>query len=277
MILTLGFSPCPNDTFIFNALVNGPVANANLQYKCTIADVEELNRLAITGTPDVCKISMALYPQIAKNYIILNSGSALGINNGPLLISKSPEPVKPIEELKIAIPGIHTTANLLLSIAFPNAANKTEMLFSDIEQAVLNGAADAGLIIHESRFTYREKGLHKIIDFGHYWDQHFNQLLPLGCIVAKRALGNKMLQFISNSIKESVSYAFKNPNHAKSFIKLHAREMNDSVIEQHIKLYVNEYTIDLGEKGRNAINFLLVKGAETGFLPKTELPIFLEP
>lgn len=271
----MGFSPCPNDTFIFDALVNGPVNCEGIDFDFVIADVEELNRMTAAGKLDISKISMAAYPAISAQYCLLNSGSAIGHNNGPLLIAKTRVDLKNIESLKIAIPGRHTTANLLLGIAFPLAQNKVEMLFSEIENAVLTEKADAGLVIHESRFTFEQKGLMKIVDFGEFWNNSYNQLLPLGGIVARRSLGNNIISQIDKLIHHSLAYAFANPLKSQSFIKQHAREMDNAVIQQHIALYVNEYSLNLGQNGRAAIAFLFNKAANMELLPRVAKPVFI--
>ncbi len=276
MNLKIGFSPCPNDTFIFDALVNKRIDTREFKFQIHMADVEELNRMAFEAMLDITKISAASYPKIADNYLLLDSGSALGSNNGPILISKQKIYPDEINDLKIAIPGFNTTANLLLSIAFPKAINKKEYLFSHIEEAVLSGEIDAGLIIHESRFTYHAKGLKKIIDLGEYWESNFNHLIPLGCIAIKRTYSKENIKTINSLIKKSVEYAFQHPDESTNYIKKHVQELDDNVIQKHIELYVNQYSIDLGKKGREAIMFLYKKGNELGLLPGIEKDIFLD-
>lgn len=276
MLLKIGFSTCPNDTFIFDALVNNRVDAHDFEFQTHLADVEELNKLSLQESLDITKISIAHYPNIADKYVILNSGSAIGNNNGPILISKRKIFPNEISNIKIAIPGKNTTANLLLSIAYPKAINKHEYLFSKIEEAVLSGETDAGLIIHESRFTYLEKGLKKIIDMGEYWESNYNQLVPLGCIAIKRSLPENTIRRINLLIKESVNYAFKHPAESMPYIRSHAKELNDEIIQKHIQLYVNQYSIELGSDGKNAIRFLFNKGYEAGLLPFTTKEIFLD-
>jgi 1,4-dihydroxy-6-naphthoate synthase len=264
MELTLGFSPCPNDTFIFDNWVNGKLADNKLHVSPTLADVEQLNSLAKTAELDVTKISFGVYPFIANKYQILDAGSALGFGCGPLLISKREIQFSDFENgnLKVAIPGFSTTANLLLSLAFPKLKNKVEMLFSDIENAVLTGKVDAGLIIHENRFTYQKLGLKKIIDLGEYWENLYNLPIPLGCIVVKRDLSEAMKIQINAAIKKSVEEAFANPIGTMDYVSLHAQTMETSVMQQHIDLYVNKYSISLGNEGHQAIKKLFKVGKE---------------
>ncbi len=275
MHLKLGFSTCPNDTFIFEALVKNRIANHGLSFSLHLADVEELNKLAFYESLDITKISIAAYPRIADKYIILDSGSALGNNNGPLLISKKKINIDQLKDLIIAIPGINTTANLLLSIAFPEVTNKEEFIFNQIEDAILNDKVDAGLIIHESRFTYEKKGLQKITDLGEYWESQFKQLVPLGCIVIRRSLPKEIIANVNQMIRESVKFAFNKPEISKEFIKENAQELEDDVIQKHIDLYVNRFSIELGIEGRNAIKFLFQKGNEMGLLPAIKNNIFI--
>jgi 1,4-dihydroxy-6-naphthoate synthase len=269
--ISLGFSPCPNDTFMFDAMVNNRLSSNGLTFTSTIADVEELNRLALNTSLDVTKISMNAYARVADRYEILNAGSALGNNCGPLLVSKKPFAFNEMDNLKIAIPGKLTTANLLLSIFAPNAKNKTEIIFSDIEKEVLNGNFDAGLIIHESRFTYHERGLLKIADMGELWEQHTHCPIPLGCIVIKKSLPDEVKLMVNNLMTASVQYAFKNPGASKKFIREHAQELSDEVTQSHIDLYVNSYSENLGDKGKAAIRLLLSEGMIHNLIPNVQV------
>jgi 1,4-dihydroxy-6-naphthoate synthase len=221
-----------------------------------------LNRKALNGELDITKLSYHAYAYALENYILLRSGSALGFNCGPLLIKDSRSNFKDPNNLKIAIPGKLTTANLLLSIAYPNATNKIEYVFSNIENAVLSGEVDAGLIIHENRFTYQEKGLEKIMDLGEYWDSLIHAPIPLGGIVIKRNLGNDLQQKVNRLIKKSVEFAFANPESSMNYVKKHAQEMSEEVMKKHIALYVNDFSIDLGETGINAVQLLFNKAKE---------------
>ncbi len=272
MKLTLGFSPCPNDTFIFDAMVNGKIDTKGLQFDYVMEDVETLNRWAEEGKLDVTKLSYNAFLKTVDQYALLHSGSALGKGVGPLLIANTSLDLNNIAQYKIAIPGFNTTANLLLSLAFPQAKNKTEVIFSGIEDAVLNGEYDAGLIIHESRFTYAAKGLTKLIDLGDWWEQEVNAAIPLGGIVARRSFDKELLATIDSVIKESVLYSWKHYPELSSFVTENAQEMEEAVMRQHINLYVNEYTTDLGETGRTAIQTLFDKAKKGGLLQANHLP-----
>ena len=257
MKLTLGFSPCPNDTFIFDALVHHKIDTEGLEFEVIFADVEQLNKWAFQGKLDITKLSYNVFTQCVNDYALLDSGSALGNNCGPLLIKK-PNTIL-TKESKIAIPGKYTTANMLLNIAFPNHQNKVEMLFSEIENKVLEGRVDAGLIIHENRFTYQEKGLEKAKDLGEFWEEETGLPIPLGGIVVKRELPLATQQKIERVLRKSVEYAFENPNSSADYVKFHAQEMGKEVVDAHIALYVNNYSISLGEQGRKAVELLFEK------------------
>ncbi|OFX51838.1 MAG: 1,4-dihydroxy-6-naphthoate synthase [Bacteroidetes bacterium GWA2_30_7] len=273
--ITLGFSPCPNDTFIFDALVNRKIENKDFEFELKIADVEELNKMILNSELDVSKISYHLYPFVNENYQILNSGSALGNNNGPILISKHKIYLDEINNLKIAIPGKYTTANLLFSIFFPNAKNKHEYLFSDIEEVILSNEVYAGLIIHETRFTYMKHGLKKIIDLGEKWENEMKQPLPLGGISIKRTIREDIKLKINNLISSSVKHAFENPLGTYNYIKQYSQSLSEEVIQNHINLYVNNFTIDLKEKGRNSIETLFKKAIENKLVPELKSKIFI--
>jgi 1,4-dihydroxy-6-naphthoate synthase len=259
MKLSLGFSPCPNDTFIFDALVNKKIDTEGLDFEVFLEDVQTLNEWAIAGKLDISKISYGVLPQLLENYCVLSSGGALGKGAGPLLISKkqySPEEGE-IEKKSVAVPGKNTTANLLFSLAYPKAMNKKFMIFSEIENAVLKGEVDYGVIIHENRFTYPAKGLHKVIDLGDYWEHQTGLPIPLGGIVAKKAIDKSIRSKINRLIRQSVEYAFKHYPTITGYVQQHAQEMSEAVMRQHIDLYVNDFSIDLGQEGRNAIDKLL--------------------
>ena len=273
--ISLGFSTCPNDTFIFDAMVHHKVDTENLDFDVVLADVEELNNKALQNELDVTKISYHAYSKIANNYLLLDSGSALGYKNGPLLISKKKIYTDELNEITIAIPGLNTTANLLLSIAFPNVKNKKEYIFSDIEDAILDGEVDAGLIIHENLFTYEKKGLIKIIDLGEYWEKETGLPIPLGGIAINRNLNHNLQLKINRVLKRSIEYAFANPKSAYPFIKQYAQEMDEDVMYKHIELYVNNFTLDLGENGKKAIEILYEKAISLGVLPEMNKQIFL--
>ena len=276
MKLTLGFSTCPNDTFIFDAMIYGKVNTEGLEFEVIMADVEELNRNASAGLIDITKLSYFAYASVAENYRLLTSGSALGYKNGPLLIAKNPVETPELINRRIAIPGKNTTANLLFSSLFPKAENKVEVLFSKIEDAVLRGEVDAGVIIHESRFTYQEKGLLLIADLGELWELKTGNPIPLGGIVVNQRLDISIQQKINRVMKRSVEYAFANPLSSKDFVKIHACEMDDNVIQKHIGLYVNNFTVDLGETGKNAVRLLYEKAFSMDLISAIPVDIFVE-
>jgi 1,4-dihydroxy-6-naphthoate synthase len=275
MKLKLAFSTCPNDTFIFDALVHHKIDTQGLTFELLLADVEELNNAAFEGQVDITKLSYHAYAYVSDNYTLLDSGSALGNNNGPLLISKYKIYPDEIEELNIAIPGKYTTANLLLSIAYPNSIYKKEYLFSDIEEVVLSNEMDAGLIIHESRFTYEKKGLIKIIDLGEYWENKTKLPIPLGGIVVNKKLDKDIQLKINKLVRESIEFAYKNPDSSLNFIKKYAQEMDPKVMRKHIELYVNDYSFDLGETGKKAIHILYKEAEIVSGFPKVNEQIFL--
>ena len=257
MKLTLGFSPCPNDTFIFDALVHHKIDTESLEFEVVLADVEQLNKWAIDGKLDVTKLSYHAFTYCVNDYVLLDSGSALGNDCGPLLIKK-PETML-TSKSKIAIPGKYTTANMLLGIAFPEYQNKVETLFSDIEEAILTNKVDAGLIIHENRFTYQDKGLEKVKDLGEFWEEETQLPIPLGGIVVKRALSLAIQQKLERVLRRSVEYAFETPNSSADYVQCYAQEMKKEVVDSHINLYVNDYSVSLGEKGRKAVEMVFEK------------------
>lgn len=275
MPLELAFSPCPNDTFIFDALVHGRLDKAWQPDTVHLADVEALNRRALDGVADVTKLSFGTLPLVADRYQVLDAGSALGFGCGPLLISRSSEMPADWSDKKVAIPGRNTTANLLLSLALPGIVDKVEMLFSEIEEAVAKGVVDAGLIIHESRFTYAAKGLHALIDLGDWWERQYQLPVPLGCIVVRRSLPEALKQEIEDSIRRSVEYAFANPEASKDYVACHAQEMNPEVMQQHIELYVNHFSVSLGTVARQAIEHMLDASVQLGMIDHRPEKLFL--
>lgn len=277
MKLTLAFSPCPNDCFIFDALVHGRIDLEGLEFDVKLGDVEALNTAAFSGDVDITKLSFHAYAYCAERYVLLDAGSALGRNCGPLLISKRAIPSEEVAagKLRIAIPGKYTTANFLLGYAFPQATNKTELLFSDIEPAVLDGRYDAGLIIHENRFTYAAKGLKKIVDLGEYWESTTGAPIPLGGIVIRRFLPDEVKHKVNRILRRSVEYAFANRGASLPYVRAHAQEMDEAVMYKHIDLYVNDYSVDLGDEGRRAIDLLFEKATATGLIPAVREPLFL--
>lgn len=259
MNLTLGFSPCPNDTFIFDALVNRKIDTGDLRFDVALEDVQTLNKWAIEGRMDFSKISYGVLPLITEQYSVLQSGGALGKGVGPLLISRAPvENIQEsIKDLVVGIPGENTTAHMLFSLAFPNARLKKFVLFSDVENMVLSGEIDLGVIIHENRFTYQKRGLVKIIDLGSFWEETTGNPIPLGGIVAKRSLDKDLIRKVDALIRESVNYSFEQYPGISEYIRAHAQEMDESVMRQHIDLYVNDYSRSLGEPGERAVQKLL--------------------
>jgi 1,4-dihydroxy-6-naphthoate synthase len=275
MEIEIGFSPCPNDTFIFDAMVHGRIDTEGLTFKVTMADVEELNRLAMANALQVTKLSFHAYAFVFERYMLLNSGSALGTNCGPLLISKRAFSSEQIDSLRIAIPGRYTTANFLMAFAFPKAVNKTEMLFSDIEAAVARGDVDAGVIIHENRFTYAERGFRKLMDLGEHWEQTTGHPIPLGGIAVHRSIAPAVRKKIDRVLRRSVEYAMAHPAESLGYTSQHAQEMDPSVMQQHIALYVNAYSIDLGPKGKEAVGHMYAEGARIPGFPRVEGGIFV--
>jgi len=258
MKLTLGFSPCPNDTFIFDALVNNKIDTEGLEFEVILEDVETLNEWALHGKSDITKLSFPAFFQSLHQYVLLNSGSALGKGVGPLLVSKKniQYSTTDIQYSSIAIPGKNTTANLLLSFAFPHATNKVPMIFSDIEDAVCRKETDLGVIIHESRFTYQQKGLYKVLDLGEYWEEKMNLPVPLGGIAVKKSVDKLTSLKVDRLIRKSLEHAFSNYPLITEYVKQHSQAMSEEVMRQHIDLYVNDFSIELGVAGKQAIHKL---------------------
>lgn len=285
MKLSLGFSPCPNDTFIFDALIHHKIDTEGLEFKVSYDDVETLNHKAFKGELDITKLSFHAFAYAVKDYVLLDSGSALGFGVGPLLISRDPKisnqqsasgRIVLSKNLHVGIPGEYTTANFLLGLAYPQLENKQELVFSDIEQALLDGKIDIGLIIHENRFTYQEKGLHKIIDLGDFWEQETGHPIPLGGIVANRRLPVEIQRKINQLIRKSVEFAFANPKSGLEFIRQHAQEMSEEVMYKHIELYVNHFSVSLETKGRAAVDTLFAKAQQSGVIPAITQRLFLD-
>ncbi|SMD04682.1 menaquinone biosynthesis family protein [Pedobacter nyackensis] len=281
MKLSLGFSPCPNDTFIFDALIHHKIDTEGLEFEVFFDDVETLNQKAFRGELDVTKLSFHAFAYVHEQYALLDSGSALGFGVGPLLICHDETFVHKKDQLnaahKVGIPGRYTTANFLLGIAFPHLTEKQEMVFSEIESALLEDRIDLGLIIHENRFTYTEKGLHKIMDLGSYWEEQTGCAIPLGGIVINRNLDQEIKEKVNRLIKESVAFAFANPKSGLEFIKQHAQEMSEEVMYKHIELYVNKYSIELGKEGRKAIDVMFTMAQDKGLIAPIKQNIYLIP
>ena len=278
MKLSLGFSPCPNDTFIFDALIHHKIDTEELEFEVFYDDVETLNQKAFRGELDITKLSYHAFAYMADKYVLLDSGSALGYGVGPMLISNVEISISDLEnnpDYKIGIPGKYTTANFLLGLAFPNAKNKVELVFSDIENAVIEGRVDVGLIIHENRFTYQDKGLKKIIDLGDYWEKQTGCAIPLGGIVANRNLPLDVQHTVNRVLRKSVEFAFANPKSGLEFIRSHAQEMSEEVMYKHIDLYVNKYSVELGDEGRKAIKLMFDTATQKHIIQPIDIDIFL--
>ena len=277
MRLSLGFSPCPNDCFMLDAIVHRRIDLEGLEFEVRMADVEALNKDAFSRATDVTKLSFHAFAYCMSDYVLLDAGSALGRNCGPLLISKREISADEVGagHLRIAIPGRYTTANLLMGLAFPAAQDKAEMLFSAIEAAVACGRCDAGLIIHENRFTYGLKGLKKIIDLGEFWEGETGAPIPLGGIVTRRSLPDEVKLAVNRLVRRSVEYAFAHPQASLPFVRQHAQEMSEEVMYRHIDLYVNDYSVALERDGRRAVELLFERGRTTGTVPPATDDLFL--
>lgn len=276
MKLSLGYSPCPNDCFIFDALLHSKIDTEGIDVEVQLEDVETLNRKALKGELDITKLSFHAYGYVLQHYILLRAGSALGFNCGPLLVENGKWDNQHIGEMTVAIPGKMTTANFLLSLAYPQLKNKIECVFSDIEEAVLRGEVNAGLIIHENRFTYEQKGLKKVQDLGEYWDTQIHAPIPLGGIVMKRSLDPALQQKVNRLIRKSVEYAFANPQSAMPYVKEHAQAMSEEVMKKHIALYVNAFSVDLGETGIQAIQLMFNKAKELQLFDVTNEKLIID-
>lgn len=271
--LSLGYSPCPNDTFIFYALTHNRLAK-DIQFRETLKDVETLNRMALNKELDVTKASFHGFCFFKDEYCLLHSGSALGRGCGPLIVAREMVDLRK-HGIKIAIPGRMTTAFLMLRLFAPEARTIVEMPFDMIMNAVSMGTVDAGLIIHESRFTYPGYGLVKIIDLGEWWEKETGLPIPLGGIFARRDLGAGVIYKIDRLIRQSLEYAFKHPEETREYIKKNAQELDDDVIDQHLKLYVNDYSLDIGD-GINSVEELLKRAGELNLIPYSDRSIFID-
>lgn len=258
MKLTLGFSPCPNDTFIFDALVNNKIDTEGFEFEVHLEDVETLNQWALEGKLDITKLSFPAFFKSLDYYTLLNAGSAIGNGVGPLLITDSKTELtrEEINQASIALPGENTTANLLFSYAYPDAFDKTFMLFSEIETALLNKQVDLGVIIHENRFTYHQKGLHKVLDLGEFWEEKMEAPIPLGGIAVNQSVKRSVALKINELIRKSLEFSFNNYPTIAEYVKLHSQEMSEDVMRQHIDLYVNQFSLDIGDDGKIAIENL---------------------
>jgi 1,4-dihydroxy-6-naphthoate synthase len=275
MKLTLGFSPCPNDTFIFDAMVHNRIDTEGLSFDVIMEDVEALNHRAFQKELHVTKLSYHAFAHLVENYALLESGSALGNGVGPLLITKNETVKNAVNESLIAIPGKYTTANFLFSLAYPESKKKKEMVFHEIEGAILRGDVDAGVIIHENRFTYQEKNLKKIIDLGEFWESTTNMPIPLGGIVVRRDLSQVVQEKIERVMQRSVQYALKNPWASREYVVANAQEMDETVMQRHIDLYVNRFTEALGQQGRAAVNALFQLSLDKKLIPNYTSKIYV--
>ncbi len=272
--LTLGYSPCPNDTFIFYALTHGLVPLPGLTIEERLEDVETLNRLALEGVLDLTKVSFHAFGHFRDRYALLRSGGALGRGCGPLVIASQPTDMATLRGQRIAVPGQLTTANLLLQLYADGYDDLVILPFDQIMPALQNHVVAAGVIIHESRFTYRQAGFHEILDLGQWWETETGLPIPLGGILARRDLGKAMIQRVDQAIRASLDYAKEHPAAARTYIKEHAQELDDQVIDAHIDLYVNDFSLDLGEEGMTAIEALFQRATDRGLIPPCAEPLF---
>jgi 1,4-dihydroxy-6-naphthoate synthase len=272
--LSLGYSPCPNDTFIFYALTHGRIPLKDLVIRERLEDVETLNRLALDGILDLTKISYHALGHLRREYALLKSGGALGRGCGPLVVARREIPLMGLRGKLIAIPGRLTTANLLLQLFDSGFENLLVLPFHRIMAAVEQGEADAGVIIHESRFTFHEHGLVKVQDLGEWWEQETGMPIPLGGILARRSLGAPLIRAVDEAVARSVAFACEYPEKPRGYIKAHAQELAEEVIDQHINLYVNDFSRNLGEDGMRAVETLLARAEARGIIPHCELPLF---
>lgn len=273
--LTLGFSPCPNDTFIFHALTHRCISLDGLSFLERLEDVETLNHLVLDKALDVSKVSYHLLGHIREDYCLLRSGGALGRGCGPLVVSKTCSTIDQLKGKRVALPGKYTTAALLLRLFEPTLTDIVYLPFNAIMGAIVDGNVDAGVIIHESRFTYQEFNLMKLLDLGDWWEQETGHPIPLGGIVAKRSLGAEMLSDINNVVRASVAHAIANPQQSHAYIRAHSQEMSEDVCAAHIGLYVNQFSIDLAREGEAAVSALINRAESAGIIPHSDKCLFL--
>ena len=274
--LSLGYSPCPNDTFIFDGLIHGKIPCSEVMFTEQLEDVETLNQLALQSQLDLTKISYHAFGHLRKDYVLLHSGGALGRGCGPLVVASQMTSMANLRGKKIAIPGQLTTANLLLQLHSEGYEDVLILPFDQIMAAVAQGRADAGVIIHESRFTYQQHGLKQVLDLGQWWEDETEHPIPLGGILAKRTLGAPLINKIDTALRQSIEYAYAHAQEPQNYIKHHAQELDDDVVRNHIDLYVNNFSVDLGNEGIQAVKFLLLRAEERGLIPACELPLFAE-
>jgi 1,4-dihydroxy-6-naphthoate synthase len=274
-ILTLGYSPCPNDTFIFHALVHNLVPLSGVTLHERLEDVETLNRLALDGILDLTKVSYHALGHLRDRYALLRSGGALGRGCGPLVVAPTPLTMAQLRGKRIAIPGALTTANLLLQLYGEGYGEVVPMPFDQIMSALRAGLAEAGVIIHESRFTYRAAGFHEVQDLGAWWEAETGLPIPLGGSLARRDLGTALIRSMDDAIRASIEYAGTHPAAARTYIHRHAQELDDKVIGAHIKLYVNDFSLDLGTEGLLAVETLLARAEASALIPRCDLPLLV--
>jgi len=273
-VIKIGFSPCPNDTFIFDALVNNRIDTGDLRFEAVFADVQTLNEMAEKGQLEVTKLSYFAFFKVLEKYSMLSAGGALGKGVGPLLISAGRSEINSADHPQVALPGQWTTAQFLFSDAYPDITDKSYMPYNLIEPWLKQHPEKYGVIIHENRFTYAERGFTKIADLGTVWEQKTGLPIPLGGIAIRRDLDKTIVTRINDLIRESVAFAFDNPDVSATFVKQHSQELADEVIKQHIELYVNDFSLDLGDKGKQAVNYMFdyLRTHSAGF--DTDKPLF---
>jgi 1,4-dihydroxy-6-naphthoate synthase len=273
--LSLGYSPCPNDTFIFFPLVHGKIDTEGLAFREILEDVETLNQMARESRLDVTKASFHAFGHLRDDYCLLRSGGALGKGCGPLVVAREEYNMSDLKGKTIAIPGALTTAFLLLEIFDPALKDNVKIMpFNEIIDAVSTGLADAGLIIHESRFTFQKAGLVKVADLGEWWEKETGNPIPLGGILARRGLGVEVIGKVDGFLRKSVEYSFSHRAESTSYIKQHAQELDDAVINQHINLYVNDYSLDMGDSGERAVRELIARAEERGIIKSSSQSLF---
>ena len=270
--LTLGISTCPNDTFVFDAWVNNRIKDAP-SVRCSLKDISELNGIAMDAAMDVLKVSFFAYGFIKEKYRLLNAGGALGRGCGPVVVVRSGISDLKSGDIRIALPGELTTANLLFSLYRPKIKNKIYMKFDEIMPAIANHEVDAGVVIHEGRFTFEDYGLLLFEDLGAWWEDKTGFPVPLGAIVARKTLGEDMIESAELSIRKSLEMAWSAPEIPMPFMRKFAGEMDDNVLRSHVDLYVNDFTFDFGEEGRKAIDLLLEMAKERGLFDNVQLPV----
>ena len=267
-MLSIGFSPCPNDTFIFYALVHGLIPLHHIAFaEPVLADVEQLNHWAMQGRLDVTKLSFHALGHVLDDYVMLTAGAALGRGCGPLLVSADAS-FRAEEKSRIAIPGSYTTAALLLRLFAPEAARTVVMRFDEIMEAVRNGTVDAGVIIHEGRFTYQDRGLYCLQDLGLWWEEETGFPIPLGCIAVRASLAEPVRREINRAVRQSLQWIRRHPGRGQEYIREHAQELDDQVLARHIDLYVNDFSEQLGDEGIGAVQELLRRGRKYGLFPE---------